>query len=305
MSEYLIQGTTLTAIGDAIRNQDGSTGLIPVVDIPERIGAVGPEYFTKVWNKDIVEWINHKIVGNIPSDFQKGNTKLVKVDLPYITALSSAAFSGCNKLADVNLPSVTSISANAFSNCWELEDIILPSLTTFIDWGYTFNICEKLKRVVLPVFTGTITTNCFPCKSLTALVLGANTVCTLNTTNAFPSNTPIAKGTGYIYVRRSLIDPYKSASNWSNFASQFIALEDHPEILSGFPATFTVTNGDETTNYTVAGGTTWGTWANDNEFINTGGAIMNNSNRFLAPYGTTNYILSSDFVFTGKYWFVD
>lgn len=40
MAEYLIQGETLTAIGDAIRAQDGSTALIPPGDMPAKIAAI-------------------------------------------------------------------------------------------------------------------------------------------------------------------------------------------------------------------------------------------------------------------------
>lgn len=40
MAEYLIQDTTLTAIGDAIRAQDGTSDQIPVADIASRIAAI-------------------------------------------------------------------------------------------------------------------------------------------------------------------------------------------------------------------------------------------------------------------------
>lgn len=40
MSKYSIEDTTLTGIGDAIRAKEGSTGAIPVSDIPSRIAAI-------------------------------------------------------------------------------------------------------------------------------------------------------------------------------------------------------------------------------------------------------------------------
>ena len=40
MAKYSIEDTTLTGIGDAIRAKDGSTGAIPVSDIPSRIAAI-------------------------------------------------------------------------------------------------------------------------------------------------------------------------------------------------------------------------------------------------------------------------
>ena len=45
MAKYSIDSTTLTGIADAIREKDGSTGAIPVSDIPSRIAAIqtGPD----------------------------------------------------------------------------------------------------------------------------------------------------------------------------------------------------------------------------------------------------------------------
>lgn len=40
MAKYSIEDTTLTCIGDAIRAKVGSTGAIPVSDIPSRIAAI-------------------------------------------------------------------------------------------------------------------------------------------------------------------------------------------------------------------------------------------------------------------------
>ena len=40
MAKYSIDSATLTGIGDAIRAKEGSTGAIPVSDIPSRIAAI-------------------------------------------------------------------------------------------------------------------------------------------------------------------------------------------------------------------------------------------------------------------------
>ena len=44
---------------------------------------------------------------------------------------------------------------------------------------------------------------------------------------------PIASGTGYIYVPAALVDSYKAASNWSTYANQIRAIEDYPDICGG------------------------------------------------------------------------
>ena len=59
-----------------------------------------------------------------------------------------------------------------------------------------------------------------------------STMAKLDNTNTFNS-TPIASGTGYIYVPAALVDNYKAATNWSTYANQIRAIEDYPEICGG------------------------------------------------------------------------
>ena len=67
------------------------------------------------------------------------------------------------------------------------------------------------------------------CTKLTSLILRSETMATLSSTGAL-SGTPIASGTGYIYVPAALVDSYKAASNWSTYANQIRAIEDYPDI---------------------------------------------------------------------------
>lgn len=62
------------------------------------------------------------------------------------------------------------------------------------------------------------------------MILRSPTMCTIVHTNAF-TGTPIASGTGYIYVPSALVDTYKT--KWSAFANQIRAIEDYPEICGG------------------------------------------------------------------------
>ena len=47
------------------------------------------------------------------------------------------------------------------------------------------------------------------------------------------SYTKISSGSGYIYVPAALVDGYKAAGNWQNYADQIRAIEDYPEITGG------------------------------------------------------------------------
>ena len=61
--------------------------------------------------------------------------------------------------------------------------------------------------------------------ALIGVILSGPTVCTLETNFVF-DNTPIASGTGYIYVSDNLVDTYKAATNWSAYASQIVAISE-------------------------------------------------------------------------------
>ena len=59
------------------------------------------------------------------------------------------------------------------------------------------------------------------CSNLTTIYVGTNTstVCTLSNTNAFNGCTNLTN----IYVPESLVDSYKSATNWSSYADKIKA----------------------------------------------------------------------------------
>ena len=64
-----------------------------------------------------------------------------------------------------------------------------------------------------------IGTTAFNSSALDKLILRKNVVCVLDNINCF-ENTPIADGTGFIYVPDALYDAYLIATNWSVYASQ-------------------------------------------------------------------------------------
>lgn len=135
-------------------------------------------------------------------------TSLVTVDLPKVVTINSSTFANCSSLKNLNIPEVTKLTSNAIRDCSALEKIDLPKADT-------------------------ITTQVFlSCTMLTAVILRLNAVATLSNSNSFNS-TPIANGTGYIYVPDALIDSYKTATNWSVYANQFRAIEDYPDICGG------------------------------------------------------------------------
>ena len=83
--------------------------------------------------------------------------------------------------------------------------------------------------VHLPVITTIATATLRNCPHLVAVIMDEITEApSLGNTNAF-QDTPIASGTGYIYVPDALVNTVKAASNWSNFAAQIKGMSDCPQ----------------------------------------------------------------------------
>ena len=159
----------LTAIADAIRAKEGTTGSMTLAEMPEKIAAI-----------------------------QTGGGG----ETSQIDGLIDRT------ITEISSDSVTSIGEYAFYKCSGLTTAVFPAAT----------------RISSSAFQGR--------SSLTALILRSETMATLSSTNAF-SSTPIASGTGYIYVPAALVDSYKTATNWSVYADQIRAIEDYPDITGG------------------------------------------------------------------------
>lgn len=153
--------------------------------------------------------LNNSIVTSLRTRACQGGTKLVTVNLPNVTSLGSYAFYQCSGLVTIKLPKLTTVSTQTWYSCTKLQHADCGQLANIP--AQTFNACSALTELILRK-TGSI--------------------CTLSNVNGV-NNTPIGKGTGYVYVPRNLLESYASASNWSTFSAQFRAIEDYPEICGG------------------------------------------------------------------------
>ena len=168
--------------------------------------------------------VDFPLVINIGEGVFSGCTSLTTADFPLVTSIGNNVFSNCESLTEVDFPSANSIDSYAFRGCSALTAVDFPIVTSI---GYSaFYNCTSLTSVNLPNATSIDNTAFKGCSALTALILRNSSLCTLSSTNAF-TNTPIASGTGYIYVPSALIDSYKAATNWKTYAAKFRALEDY------------------------------------------------------------------------------
>lgn len=125
---------------------------------------------------------------------------------------------------------VTTVGAYAFQNCSGLTSVSFPNVTSIGD--YAFNAAHKLAKADLPKVTSIGQHSFSAANALEALILrNTEKVCSLRSDAV--SYTKISSGSGYIYVPAALVDSYKAAANWQNYADQIRAIEDYPEITGG------------------------------------------------------------------------
>ena len=163
---------------------------------------------------------------------------LTQVDLPVCSYLDNFAFRYCYSLSQVSLPMCSYIDYGAFYMCSSLTQVSLPVCSHIGNWN--FYMCSLLSQVSLPVCNyigmfafrecSSLTQVDLPmcsyigefafvdCISLSIITIGYSRVCSLIESNAF-EGTPIASGTGSIYVPISLVYAYKSAAEWSYYSS--------------------------------------------------------------------------------------
>lgn len=151
---------------------------------------------------------------------------LTNVELPNVTSVGISAFNNCTALTSITIPKLKQVAVQTFTNT-RIRSIIIPNVTVINQNG--FNDCTELELVDLCNINN-IMLNAFKNTALATLIIRReDAVCTLRSTTAF-DGTPIYNGNGYIYVPAALIESYKTASNWTTFATQFRSIEDYPDI---------------------------------------------------------------------------
>ena len=136
-------------------------------------------------------------------------------------------------LSTFNTSNVTNMS-QMFDDCTNLTEVDLSSFNTekVTSMGSMFNSCSSLIKVDISSFTSEkspYNAGMFmSCTSLTTLIINNPNLFRMNDSNML-RNTPIANGTGYVYVPDDMVETYKSATNWNIYANQIKGMSELPE----------------------------------------------------------------------------
>lgn len=231
----------MTSVADSIRTKGGTTealawpdGYKTAIEAIQTGGGGGggesSEVLDALIDRSITDISNDHIT-NIGTGAFAYCMNLATVDLPASESIGGLAFSFCMNLTTVGIPAATSIGDAAFEYCSGLTS---TNFQAVISIGTSaFYACTGLTTVDFPAATSVGSKAFYACNGLTSVILRSmENVCTLSAVDAF-NNTPIASGTGYIYVPAALVDSYKAATNWTTYADQIRAIEDYPEITGG------------------------------------------------------------------------
>ncbi len=136
-----------------------------------------------------------------------------------VTAIGNQAFQFCNSLTSITIPDgVTAIGNSAFQGCNRLTSIHIPEGVTKIE-SMVFYYCSSLTSITIPDGVTAIESDAFGyCSSLTSVYCKPVTPPVLGRSAFFETPSSMA-----IYVPAASVDTYKTAENWSEYASQIVA----------------------------------------------------------------------------------
>lgn len=153
-----------------------------------------------------------------------------------LTAISDYGLAGKTNMQSLYIPNVVSVGGYAFDGCETITEIHFEKHITFKSEKWPFMALRGAKNAVKIEFNDGFTVLMsyvfYNMTNLKAVIIRGDNVSQLNNVNHF-SGSPIANGTGYIYVPAVLVDQYKAATNWVTIADQIRAIEDYPEITGG------------------------------------------------------------------------
>lgn len=145
--------------------------------------------------------------GNTPSNVE--DIDLRALDVSELNS-TERMFNGC-KFSSVNMEG------------WNTNNI----LSTYSMYSNS----KSLIKIDLSCFNGTKINNTgsmfSSCSALKTIIINNPNIFPMTSTNML-TNTPIANGTGYVYVPDDLVETYRQTTNWSQYANQIKGMSELP-----------------------------------------------------------------------------
>lgn len=231
------------AITDAFRNKLGSTEMIKAGDIPSALNSF-QKYVEMI--SDNVSSVSDENVTLVRAYGFCYCKKLQEVYLPNVTFIGSSAFDQCEILSKINIQNVETLDDSALAGCCRITELYLPKAITIgrsacngmtalkkVTLGnvktigmYAFQSNEYCKEIDISLNENVDSIGAHAFYNnlrLSKLTIRGTALIPLNDSNAL-DYTHIADGTGKIYVDPSMVETYKTATNWSKYANVIEAI---------------------------------------------------------------------------------
>lgn len=182
-------------------------------------GAILDSTVTEISNSDADELGEYRL---------RGCTALKSLSLPNAERVQTYACYGCTSLQSASFPKAVSLASYAFYGCKALSNLYIPKVINFNQ--NCLRDCTALTVLDLPKIQTIQANSMYGCTNLSTIILRHTSVVSLTATSAF-TNTPYASGKagGKVYVPRSLIASYQTATNWKTLygygTCEFVAIE--------------------------------------------------------------------------------
>lgn len=237
-----------TAITDKVRGKTGSTGLLKAGEVPGVLNEL--LNVSALFDGAGIKEISNDTVTSIKDACCMDFKELQNVSVTAATIIGDNAFSGCTSLTRLNAPKATYIGQLAFANGPSIRNLLLPKAesiqygafelqseleeapATLPDLGkltlgnisyigtMAFNLCGYSEvDITVNAGGGSIETQAFnSCLNLKKVTIRGKTMLANEEGSVFYGS-PIESLNGEIFVDASLVESYKTATNWSDYAS--------------------------------------------------------------------------------------
>lgn len=232
-SIYTVNSSDLTNLASAIRSKTGtSASLMYTADFISEIDGLKVGISEKEWvERTFSEYINTTKTGkNLNAQWYTFAcmSNLEKIEITNLNIVATQFAFCCPLLSCISLPACTDIREWAFYSCKSLSSVNFPACTVVN--AQAFAKCDSLSLASFPVCASIGYAAFMSCYNLLNLYLASTSLCALNYSETFKS-TPIDGYTtstggvyGSIFVPASLVDSYKSATNWATYADRITAI---------------------------------------------------------------------------------
>lgn len=217
--------------------------------LPNSLTTIGSSGFSGCKNM-VLDCLPENLI-SIGNNSFAGCSNLRCISLPDgLTTIPGEAFNSCTNLALQSLPNqLVNIGRYAFYNCTNLVFTNFPNTIKEIEL-YSFSRCSNLTTIEIPGGVSNYSTSTFEyCTNLTKIIGRSTTLTKVNQSfaagtaleafvlpniTAVPelhasafNRTPIANGTGYIYVPENLVESFKTHNQWIKYANQIKGIGEY------------------------------------------------------------------------------